>query len=64
MEYEVVEGGREMALTVLRSTGLISRSAHAYRESPAGPEIEIPAAQCRGPWSIGFALYPHDGAWH
>ena len=63
MEYEVV-GGRELALTILRSTGLISRSAHAYRESPAGPEIAIPAAQCRGPWSIGFALYPHDGAWH
>jgi alpha-mannosidase len=63
MEYEVVEG-RELALTILRSTGLISRSAHAYRESPAGPEIEIPDAQCRGPWSIGFALYPHDGAWH
>ncbi|MGH3064268.1 MAG: glycoside hydrolase family 38 C-terminal domain-containing protein, partial [Gaiellaceae bacterium] len=64
MEYEVVEGGRVLALTILRSTGLISRSAHAYRESPAGPEIEIPAAQCRGAWSIGFALYPHDGAWH
>ena len=28
------------------------------------PEIEIPAAQCRGPWSTGFALYPHNGAWH
>jgi mannosylglycerate hydrolase len=64
MEYELVDGGRELALTVLRSTGLISRSAHAYRESPAGPEIPIPAAQCRGPWSIGLALYPHDGAWH
>ena len=64
MEYEVVDGGRELALTILRSTGLISRSAHAYRESPAGPEIAIPAAQCRGTWSIGFALYPHDDAWH
>jgi alpha-mannosidase len=64
MEYELVDGGRELALTILRSTGLISRSAHAYRESPAGPEIAIPAAQCRGPWSIAFALYPHPGAWH
>ncbi|HEU4941690.1 MAG TPA: glycoside hydrolase family 38 C-terminal domain-containing protein, partial [Gaiellaceae bacterium] len=50
MEYELVDG-RELALTLLRSTGLISRSAHRYRESPAGPEIAIPAAQCRGPWS-------------
>jgi mannosylglycerate hydrolase len=63
IEYELVDG-RELALTLLRSTGLISRSAHAYRESPAGPELPIPAAQCRGPWSIGFALYPHEGAWH
>ena len=56
--------GRELALTLLRSIGLISRSAHAYRESPAGPELEIPAAQCRGPWSIGFALFPHAASWH
>jgi len=62
LEYELLEG-RELALTLLRSTGLISRSAHAYRESPAGPEVEIPAAQCRGPWSVGFAVYPHGGDW-
>jgi mannosylglycerate hydrolase len=63
MEYELLEG-RVLALTVLRATGLISRSAHAYRESPAGPEIAIPDGQCRGPWSVEFALYPHEGAWH
>ena len=61
-EYEVLDE-RELALTVLRSTGLISRSANPYRDDPAGPEIAIPAAQCRGPWSFGFALYPHDGSW-
>lgn len=63
LEYELVEG-RELALTLLRSIGLISRSAHPYRESPAGPELEIPAAQCRGPWSVSFALFPYDGDWH
>jgi mannosylglycerate hydrolase len=63
MEYELLEG-RELAITLLRSTGLISRSSHAYRESPAGPEVAIPDAQCRGRWSIGFALYPHSAAWH
>jgi mannosylglycerate hydrolase len=62
MEYELVEG-RELALTILRATGLISRSAHRYRESPAGPELEIPDAQCRRRWSIGFALFSHDGDW-
>jgi mannosylglycerate hydrolase len=63
MEFELL-GGRELALTILRATGLISRSAHRYRESPAGPELAIPDAQCRGPWSIEFALFPHDGEWH
>jgi mannosylglycerate hydrolase len=63
MEYELLDG-RELALTILRATGLISRSAHAYRESPAGPEIEIPDGQCRGPWRVEFALFPHDGEWH
>jgi alpha-mannosidase len=59
-EYEVVDG-RELALTVLRSTGLISRSDNRYREDPAGPEVPIPAAQMRGPWSFSFA-YVLDGA--
>jgi mannosylglycerate hydrolase len=62
MEYELVDG-RELALTLLRSIGMISRSAHAYRESPAGPELEIPDAQCRRGWSIAFALFPHEGGW-
>jgi Glycosyl hydrolases family 38 N-terminal domain/Alpha mannosidase middle domain len=62
-EFELLDG-RELALTALRSVGLISRSAHPNREEPAGPEIEIPAAQCRGPWSFAFAIYPHEGAWH
>jgi mannosylglycerate hydrolase len=64
LEYELVDGGRVLALTLLRSIGLISRSAHRYRDDPAGPEVAIPAAQCRGPWSVGFALFPHAGAWH
>jgi alpha-mannosidase len=62
MEYEVVEG-RELALTLLRSIGLISRHDNPYREVNAGPEVALPAAQLRGPWSVGFALYPHTGSW-
>src|SRR5207249_7750196 len=62
-EYELLDG-REVALTALRSIGLISRSAHPGREEPAGPEIAIPAAQCRGPWSFAFAVHPHEGTWH
>src|SRR6185369_16610786 len=61
-EYEVV-GGRELALTLLRSFGLISRNANPYREDPAGPEIPVPAAQLLGERGAAFALLPHPGDW-
>jgi alpha-mannosidase len=59
-EYELLEG-RELALTVLRSTGWISRNTNPSREEPAGPELAIPAAQMRGRHSFSFAIYPHEG---
>jgi alpha-mannosidase len=52
-EYEVV--GDELALTLLRSTGLISRTDNPWREDPAGPALPIPAAQLRGARSFEFA---------
>jgi mannosylglycerate hydrolase len=61
-EYEVLDG-RELALTVLRSFGLISRNSNPYREDPAGPEVEVPAAQLQGTRSYRFALMPHAGTW-
>ncbi|HET7677458.1 MAG TPA: hypothetical protein VFK38_06360, partial [Candidatus Limnocylindrales bacterium] len=67
MEYELVgvTDGRatELALTLLRSTGLISRNANPYREDPAGPERPIPDAQCLRPWQVRFALLPYAGEW-
>jgi 2-O-(6-phospho-alpha-D-mannosyl)-D-glycerate hydrolase len=61
-EYEVVGG--ELALTVLRSTGFISRDQNPWREDPAGPELAIPAAQLRGPHSFSFAWYPSTDRIH
>ena len=61
-EYEVVEG-RELALTLLRSFGLISRNANPYREDPAGPEVPVPAAQLLGERASSFAILPHRGGW-
>jgi mannosylglycerate hydrolase len=55
-EYELT--GDELALTALRSIGLISRNDNRYREDPAGPSLPIPAAQLRGPWSFSFAYLP------
>ncbi len=62
LEYELIDG-RELALTLLRSVGLLSRTLHPYRKVPAGPELPVPAAQLRGPRSVGFALFPHLGSW-
>jgi alpha-mannosidase len=62
VEYELLEG-RELAITVLRATGLISRNENALREEPAGPQIPTPQGQCRGPWQFELAVMPHSGAW-
>jgi glycosyl hydrolase family 38/alpha mannosidase-like protein len=62
-EYELTEDGTEIALTLLRATGLISRNENPYRLDPAGPEMPIPDAQMRGPRRFTFGLYPHAGDW-
>ena len=62
-EYEVTDGGQELALTLLRATGQISRSIHPYRVEPAGPEIATPAAQCLGLVRTRIAVMPHPGHW-
>jgi 2-O-(6-phospho-alpha-D-mannosyl)-D-glycerate hydrolase len=55
-EYEVL--GEELALTALRSTGLISRNDNRWREDPAGPSLPIPAAQLHGHCTFSFAYAP------
>lgn len=61
-EYEVTGDGRELALTLLRSVGHLSRDRNAYRDQPAGPQLPTPAAQCRGERAVGFAIMPYgDG---
>ncbi|HEX5039010.1 MAG TPA: alpha-mannosidase [Candidatus Limnocylindria bacterium] len=62
-EYELTDDGAEVALTLLRATGLISRNANPYRQDPAGPEMPIPHAQMRGRHRFTFGLFPHAGDW-
>ena len=51
-EYELVDiqddAARTMALTVLRSTGMLSRLGMAYRPFPAGPLTAVEGLQMRG----------------
>jgi mannosylglycerate hydrolase len=60
-EYELLDG--ELAVTLLRCTGQISRNAHPYREEPAGPQIPTPLAQMVGTTTVDLAVRPHSGDW-
>ncbi len=64
-EYEAFQGveGTEIALTLLRSVGWLSRDDLRCRRGHAGPEVETPEAQCLGPYSFDYALVPHTGDW-
>jgi alpha-mannosidase len=63
-EYELLADPPELALTLLRSVGQISRDLHRYREEPAGPQTPTPGAQCLGTGTADLAVYPHQGPWH
>lgn len=63
-EYELVDDGGELALTVLRSIGMLSRNRHALRDEPAGPQLPTPSAQCQGERSVELAVLPFQGEWH
>lgn len=65
-EYEVCDtasGGTELALTLLRAVGHLSRNVHPYRSEPAGPQLATPAAQVLGPGRMTLAVLPHGGTW-
>jgi hypothetical protein len=61
LEYEVVDDGRELALTLLRATGYLSRSQPSLRPNPAGPLEPTPGAQVPGPLAFDYAVLPHRG---
>ena len=63
LEYEVVDDGRELALTLLRSVGYLSRSEPALRPNPAGPMIPVAGAQLPGRQRADYAVLLHAGDW-
>ena len=58
-EYEVVDGV-ELALTLLRCVGTISRERLATRPFPAGPGVPTPEAQMLGTWRFTYGVLRTD----
>jgi alpha-mannosidase len=68
LEYELPtdDGTRsdELALTLLRATGFLSRLQLSTRASPAGYPYPLDGPQMLGHRSVDYALLPHRGDWH
>jgi alpha-mannosidase len=63
LEYELLDGGRELALTLLRATGYLSRLEPALRPNPAGPPQALEGPQLQGVQRADYAVMPHRGDW-
>jgi alpha-mannosidase len=61
LEYELVGDGGELALTLLRATGMLSRVDLAYRPLPAGPPIAMEGPQLLGPVEVRYAVCVDPG---
>lgn len=62
-EYEVCAGGRELAVTLLRATGWLSRRRLPVRPDPAGPALPVERAQVQGVRRWRYGLLLHSGDW-
>jgi mannosylglycerate hydrolase len=54
-EYEVTDDG-ELAMTLLRCVGWLSRHDLSTRRGGAGPELPVPGAQCHGDHLFEYAV--------
>jgi len=58
-EVEVLKnalGHAEIALTLLRCVGWLSREGFSTRQGHAGPSMEAPAAQMLGTWAFDYSI--------
>jgi alpha-mannosidase len=66
-EVEVIKsnGGdhTEIALTLLRCVGWLSRDDMPVRQGHAGPGFETPGGQLLGRWGFDYSIIPHKGDW-
>jgi alpha-mannosidase len=63
LEYEVVDKGAELALTLLRATGYLSRAEPSLRPNPAGPLDPLVGPQVQGRQVAEYAILPHHSDW-
>ena len=57
LEYELVEGGSVLALTLLRATGILSQPTMAFRPNAAGPAHPLEGPQMQGPVTVRYAVH-------
>jgi len=64
-EYEVLDtpDGAEIAVTLMRCVGWLSRSDISSRRGGAGPQLPTPGAQMPGTWAFDYSIMPHTGDW-
>jgi len=64
-EYEVLDtpAGAEIAVTLMRCVGWLSRSDISTRRGGAGPQLRTPGAQMRGRHTFEYSIIPHSGDW-
>ena len=63
LEYEVVDDGRALALTLLRAVGYLSRTDPQLRPNPAGPPDPLEGPQLQGTQRAEYAVLLHAGDW-
>ena len=56
LEYELVDDGRALALTLVRCVGVLSGTDLAYRPQPAGPPLPVEGAQMAGRHVLRYAV--------
>ncbi len=63
VELAKTADGGNLALTLLRCVGMLSKADLANRQGSAGPTLPTPGAQEIGRHTFRLALIPHEGGW-
>jgi mannosylglycerate hydrolase len=60
LEYELIDGGEALALTLLRATGMLSQGPMSTRSEAAGPTIAVEGPQMLGRVEVRYAIAVGD----